>query len=142
MLAPSQTVMGDYCTYALEEYYYDKSKIRWGKVVDRRITDPNAQLAGSGLDRSKPSSGAIRTPLPLLVQQGFRVFMNTDGAYGRWFFDHGGKLAPAIGDVRVRRALNYANRSQEAGGCALREGSVPTSLPNYGGEGEGRKVPD
>ena len=35
---PSQSVPGDHCTYVPNRYYYDKSKIEWGKIVVKRST--------------------------------------------------------------------------------------------------------
>jgi peptide/nickel transport system substrate-binding protein len=103
------SVVNDHCTYVPNRFYYDKTRQKWSKIVIRSVTDPNAVLAAM---RAGQADVALyidwRTAQPAAAS-GLKVVVNRHAGEDRFFFtDLGGKLYPALVDVRVRQALNYA----------------------------------
>jgi peptide/nickel transport system substrate-binding protein len=134
--APSQSLEGDHCTYVPNKYYYDKSRQVWGKIVFRSVSDPNTALAALKTGQidvawSLPFStvGAARTA-------GFKVVVTRLGSVGLYYLDLGGKLAPPLADVRVRRALNYAVDRKAIAMALYGPDAIPTSNMDAGSDGD------
>jgi peptide/nickel transport system substrate-binding protein len=111
VLDQSQTAAGSVYTLVPDKYYFDPSAIHFSKVVVKIISSPTSmlqalqagQLDFASLDPSVAGS---------LSSSGFTVEHWTEGTADVVIIDRGGALVKALGDVRVRQALNYAlNRS-------------------------------
>jgi peptide/nickel transport system substrate-binding protein len=143
-LNPSQTVLGDHCTYVPNPLYYDKSKQRWGKIVTRVIADPNTVLSAMRTGQVDFTWQGSALTARAAASAGLRVIHvpgegGAGGLHGLYFLDKGGVLQKALADVRVRRALNYAvDRKTIVAGLYGRY-ATPTSVPNHGSEGHDPK---
>jgi peptide/nickel transport system substrate-binding protein len=110
VLLPSETVVGSQYTFIPNKFYYDKSKIHWGKVVVTQINDPTSTLQAMQTGQIDVAVGTPETA-DAAKAAGFGVatipsdvrtfFTGTNGATGK-------PAAPQLTDVRVRQALNYA----------------------------------
>jgi peptide/nickel transport system substrate-binding protein len=104
---PSQSVTGDHCTFLPNPYYYDKAKVRWGKVFVKVIVDANAELAAlkaGQLDLMENGANSISL---VAKQAGLRVVAGSN-VYHAMIFEDLGKGHPPLDDVRVRQAIAYA----------------------------------
>jgi peptide/nickel transport system substrate-binding protein len=132
---PSQTVTADHCTLVPNQLFYDKSQLKWGKIVMRRITDSNSALAAMKTGQVDVWLVADATTAPSAAAAGITVLHHYGGYWGLVFLDHG-KLTPALADVRVRQALNYAIDRKTIARAFFGSLGVPTSMPNPGSDGD------
>jgi peptide/nickel transport system substrate-binding protein len=111
------------------KYYYDQSKIHWGKVVTKSITDPNAGLAALRSGQIDVLELAAPTTAREAAALGLRVVLSRGGSNrGIMWTAVNGKPFPPLGDLRVRQALSYALNKKTY--LALKgPGAVPTSTP-------------
>ena len=124
-LDPAQTVPDDHYTFVPNPYYYDKSKVRFAKVVTKVIPTPSATLQALRTGQIQIAQGASTTysaakaagltVTPLLIGQHL---------YG---WDVAGKKVKALADVRVRQALEYAIDRRAIAAAFGGAGSVPLS---------------
>jgi peptide/nickel transport system substrate-binding protein len=144
-VARSQTVLGDHCTYVPNKYYYDQSRIRWSKVVIRKITDPNALLAALKSGQIQVAWGFPQTAASAKAA-GFKVVDGKGwgfggGMTGILFLDHGGAISKPIANVKVRQAMNYAIDRKAIVKAIYQGFAAPTSSPSNGWDGVGPKDP-
>ena len=105
-LNPAQTVTNSQYTLVPNPYYYDKSKIKWSKVVYKVITNPTSMLEALRTGQIDIATGAFDTA-SAAESSGFKVF-GIPATNALFTLDAGGHKVKALGDVRVRQALNYA----------------------------------
>lgn len=137
----SHSVIGDHCVYVPNPHWYNKSQQKWGEIVVKTVSDPNATLAAlrtGAIDfaQGTPQTAAAAAAAGLKV---LSVPGGGDGFFGLLFLDHSGKTVPALKDVRVRQALNYAIDRKTITDALFDGYAVPTSIPNYGTEGQDPK---
>jgi peptide/nickel transport system substrate-binding protein len=110
-LDPSATILGKSYTYVPNPLYYDKSRIKWDKVVISVFQDQNAglqamkagQLMFLSSDPLTANSNAANLPANL------RIVSEPVAWTGLILSDRNGDSPqPALKDVRVRQAINYA----------------------------------
>lgn len=130
------TVIGDHYTYTKNPNYWNPARQHYSKVVVKVITDPNSALQAlqSGqidvdlngtanlANQAKGGGLAVTTGNPFIIS----VFL----------LDRAGATTPALGNVKVRQALNYAiDRSSIAkalgAGFSPSEQFVPPGLDGY-----------
>jgi peptide/nickel transport system substrate-binding protein len=106
-LSQNGTIEGTTYTYTPNPYYYDKSAIRYREVVIKFISDSNTALAALQSGQVQVTYGepdtyrqAKSSNIPVALFAG-----STDGL---WLQDDSGTLIRALGNVDVRRAMNYA----------------------------------
>lgn len=103
-------------TVSGSDYYYTKRAGYWDKRLDlpysdihiKVMTDQTAILNAlqSGQVQAAPIDA---TNLPAAKSAGLKVVSyDAPGLVGIYFWDRDGKLNPAVGDVRVRRAIAHA----------------------------------
>jgi peptide/nickel transport system substrate-binding protein len=105
---PSKSVSGDHYVYAPNPNYYDQASIHYTSITIKVIPNMN-----SALDALK--SGQIEwmqgnTDVASAVE-GNSAILEADAPTiwaGIFLLDRGGTVVPALKDVRVRQALNYA----------------------------------
>lgn len=107
MLDPEQTTTNQQYTYVPNPHYWDKPSVRWKKVVIKVMDDENATILAmrSGnvdLMIGSPSTAASAE------KAGFNVVRQPTIPALVAFLDRKGSNTPALRDVRVRQALNYA----------------------------------
>jgi ABC-type transport system substrate-binding protein len=107
VLNPGATVSGSVYTYTANPKYYDQSKIHYKKFVIKVISDSNALLQALKTGQVDVMSGS-----PKAVPEAKRAKIQVKSATARnvalWLLDRSGQAEKAMGDVRVRRALNFA----------------------------------
>jgi peptide/nickel transport system substrate-binding protein len=139
VLVPSQTVTNDHCTYVPNKYYYDQSRIKWGKVVTRQINDPNAALAAMRTGQIDVYVFAEGRTANAATAAGMKALHAPTAGLSLEFMDRGGKLVPALADPRVRQALNYAVDRKKISRAFYNGHAPPSSNPNFGSDGEDPK---
>lgn len=135
VLDPAQSVQGDHCTWVPNKYYYDPSQIKWGKVVTRSIPDANSLLAAMQTGQVDVGVGESST-VAAAKAAGLNVVYSPGRLQGIYFYDHSGRLNPALADVRVRQALNYAVDRRTITESLFGSDAQPTSNPNPTSDGD------
>jgi peptide/nickel transport system substrate-binding protein len=106
-LDPSQTQQNDHYTFVPNPYYYDESKIRFSKITAKVIPDSSSMLQALEAGQVQVLAAAPSTIAPAATAAGFHA--TAYSAYGIYYvLDAGGDIVKALGDVRVRQAINYA----------------------------------
>lgn len=103
----SQTQPGDHYTYVPNDYYFNKSKIAFSKVIVKVISNTTTMLQAATTGQVDVASGDVATA-DAAAGAGLTVSAASGQTWGLAFTDIGGKIASPLNDVRVRRALNYA----------------------------------
>lgn len=141
VLDPKQTVKDDHCTYVPNKHYYDQSKILWGKVVTRKITDANTMLAAMQAGEVDFGEGNSST-IDAARAAGLDVVYAPGRLQGIYFTDKDGERQPALADVRVRQALNYAVDRKAIASALFGKDAIPSSNPNPGSDGDDPETSD
>jgi peptide/nickel transport system substrate-binding protein len=139
VLVPSQTVLGDHCIYVPNKYFYDQSQIKWGKIIERTINDPNTGLAAIRAGQLDVDLFAGENQAEAAAAAGLEVLEYDTGIRGLELLDRGGRLVPALGDVRVRQALNYAVDKQKIVRALYGRFAHASSLVDVGSDGDDPK---
>ncbi|MEY4653733.1 MAG: Heme-binding protein precursor [Pseudomonadota bacterium] len=109
-LDPAATITGKSYTYVPNEHYYDKSRVKWEKVVITVFEDQNA-----GIQAMKAGQLKLLVSDPLTAQSNagnlpkdLRIVSDPVGWTGLILMDREGAVQPYLKDVRVRQAINHA----------------------------------
>ena len=109
-LDPAATVTGKTYTYVPNPHYYDKSRIKWDKIVLSVFEDQNSAIQAMKAGQVKflvsdPVTGhANAGKLP----KNIRTVSEPVQWTGMIIVDRAGAVNPALKDVRVRQAINHA----------------------------------
>jgi peptide/nickel transport system substrate-binding protein len=107
MLDAKNTVTADTYTYIPNPYYWNPDAIYWNKMVIKVVANNQ-----SALDALRTGQIQLMVADASVINAGVADGMKLAGVeqnvQGLLFLLKGGKAVPAIGDVRVRQALNYA----------------------------------
>lgn len=128
MIDQAETVTNNKYTYVPNPYYYDKSAIHYKKIVITVISQPSTMLAAMESGQIDVAPGDTTT-VKQAKAGGFQVISKEMGWDGVIFLDRKGKLAPALGKVQVRQALNYAIDRNTIVKGLLGDYGTPTSQP-------------
>lgn len=125
VLDPERTIDGDHYTFDKNEQYWNADEVGYDTVVIKVLADPNAALQALRsnqiqVDLNANAAIAAQTGADIDVVEGPGFVQTT------FLMDRAGEVTPALGDVRVRRALNLAV-DREAIATALGAGYEPTS---------------
>lgn len=107
VLDPDETVTNDHYTYVPNPNYGDKSALHYRKVVIRVLPNPNTALSALKTGQVNVIRGDYSTA-DAASAAGMQVKSTPLNIVGLGLADRAGTLVPALGDVRVRQALNYA----------------------------------
>ncbi len=107
VLVPSQSVTNDHYTFVPNKYYFDKSAIRYSKIVVKIIPDPSSLLQAVKTGQVDVATGDTTTAASA-ASAGLKIVRVVPGVEGIVFLDRGGAVAKPLADPRVRQALNYA----------------------------------
>jgi peptide/nickel transport system substrate-binding protein len=88
-------------------YYWDPSVQHWDKIVIKIISDGNSILSALKTGQVQVAEGAA-TEADAAEAAGLRIVSAQSAMLGMYIGDIDGKIVPALKDVRVRQALNYA----------------------------------
>lgn len=122
MIDSDATILNSRYTYVPNPYYYDPERQHWEKVVVKIIPDSNSILSALRTGQVQVAEGAA-TEADAALSAGLRIVRAPSAMLGVYIGDIDGKIVPALGDQRVRQALNYA---------IDREGIVTALYGDYG----------
>jgi len=122
----SQSVTGDHYTLVPSKYYQDKSAIRFKKVTVKIIPDKSAMLRAFQ-SKQLDFAGLDPTVASAAEKSGVKVMHWTGGTLVVSLLDANGTLVPALRDVRVRQALNYAVNRKAITKAMMGKFGTPTS---------------
>ena len=112
VLETAGTVVGTTYTFSKNPKYWDPSSVHYDKLVLKVLQDPTAMLnaiKGKQLNGAKLSTNDT---LDQVKGAGYALHAFELDWTGLLLLDRGGKLNPALKDVRVRQAINYAFDAQ------------------------------
>jgi len=107
-LKKSATITGDHYTLVPNPYYWNKSAIHWKKVVIDVITNPTAAVQALETGQDQVADAQPVTSIKAAKSARLKFITPPTLIEGLTLSDRTGKLVPALGNVEVRQALNYA----------------------------------
>lgn len=107
VLVPSQSVAGDHYTFVPNKYYYEPAAIKFGKVVVKIIASASSMLDALKTGQIEVAFGDPTTAAAA-TSAGFNVGKAPVGFDSIFLLDRGGTIVKALGNQKVRQALNYA----------------------------------
>jgi len=127
-LSQGQTIEGSTYTYVPNPHYYDQAGIKYSKVVIRVISSPNTALAALQSGQVDIAFGDPDT-FREAKASGVSAALFAGSTDGLWLEDVSGTLTPALGNEKVRQALNFAiNRTAVAKAVTLGTGSPTVQM--------------
>ena len=136
MLDTSATVSNTSYTYVPNPYYYDKSAVHWKKIVIKVLTDTNSALQALQAGQIQLMYGDAPTAKSLTGNTNIQVLASPAFWSGIWLQDWNGKTVKALGDVRVRQALEYALNAKAITSALYGTSGTPSNQingPGYAG---------
>jgi peptide/nickel transport system substrate-binding protein len=125
VLDKSATVANDHYTFVPNPDYWDKPAVHYRRVTIKVIPNPNSALNAMKTGQVDVMSGDVRTA-DAAERAGLQVVHTPQLFTALALLDRDGKLAPALADVRVRQALNYAIDRKTITSGLLRKYGTPT----------------
>ncbi|MGO4586716.1 ABC transporter substrate-binding protein [Arthrobacter sp. 2RAF6] len=107
-LNTSQTVVGTSYKFEKNPKYWDANSVKYDTLTINVYTDATSELnalRGKQLDAAAVADNSI---LPQVEAAGFKTSGQNLNFAGLLLFDRAGKSNPALGNVKVRQAINYA----------------------------------
>lgn len=107
-LDTAATVVGTSYTFKKNANYWDPAIQHYDTLTVKVFTDNTSMLnalRGKQLNAAVLADNSI---LPQVEQAGYKTNPLLLSMVALYLWDRGGKLNPALGDVRVRQAINYA----------------------------------
>lgn len=108
ILDTKSTVVGTSYTFTKNPRYWDTGLQHYKTVTVKIFTDATSllnALRGNQLNASAINDNSL---LPQTEQAGYKTLPLFQSMVGLFLFDRGGTVTPALKDVRVRQAINYA----------------------------------
>lgn len=128
----ASSVTGDHYTYVPNKNYYDQGRIHFDKVVVKVIASTTSALSALKSGQVDVIQGDV-TVAASAKSAGFLQAGAPNGLYGFFLLDREGKLVPALGDQRVRQALEYAIDRESITTAIFGDVGEPTVQPNTPG---------
>ncbi|SEE56309.1 peptide/nickel transport system substrate-binding protein [Jiangella alba] len=135
-LDASRTVHGDHYTFVSNPDYWSPDDVHWDEVVVSFLPEESAALASlqaGQLDAGMATSATVdsgRAAGLSVAGPGFPIVAGLN------IWDRDGEVVPALGDVRVRQALNYAVDREAIASALVGDSGSPTdqlSAPDQSG---------
>jgi len=109
VLDTDKTTPGDTYVYTRNAEYWNKDAFPFEQVAVRFVDDTTALLNALRTGEINATLGASTEIVDGATKAGLNVDTFTNGSVeGIYIWDRGGKLVPALGDIRVRQAINHA----------------------------------
>ncbi|MEU3464324.1 ABC transporter substrate-binding protein [Streptomyces sp. NPDC006733] len=134
-LDPAATVAGDHYAFVANPRYWNKAQVHYKRIVLRVIANPNTAL--NALKTGQVDAAATDFSISSSAKTaGLQIVQTPFVIQGIALLDRDGSLLKPLGDVRVRRAVNYAIDRGAISKALLGEYGVPTTQFTVpGGEG-------
>ncbi|MDR0594230.1 MAG: ABC transporter substrate-binding protein [Bifidobacteriaceae bacterium] len=126
ILDTSRTVRDDTYVYTPNPTYWDPDGQYWDEVVIKVIPNINSVLNAMIAGQGDITQGDYSTA-DLAKDAGLHVKFVPNVFQGLSLMDRDGAIVPALGDVRVRQAINYALDREAITEALLGEYGVPTT---------------
>jgi peptide/nickel transport system substrate-binding protein len=127
-LDTANTTAGSSYTFVKKKDYWNPSLVHYSKIVIKVLSDPTAMLNGLKAHQFDLAAvgGKVLDPLK---GSGYDIVSRAQNYQGLLLFDREGKVTPAMGDVRVRQAINYAfDRTALLKALAAGHGAATTQI--------------
>jgi peptide/nickel transport system substrate-binding protein len=108
MLDAARTVTNDHYTYVPNPYYYDQAGIKFSEVDVKVILTPSTMLQALQSEQIDVVVSGDLGSADAAAAAGFDVVSAPAGTLSMFIADFNGSAEKALGDVRVRQAMNYA----------------------------------
>ena len=103
----SRTVAGSSYVFVANPDFYDQSRVHFKEVILRIFKDDTSLLSAMQSGQVQVAVGSIATR-DAAQKAGLTVTTAQAAMFWEMIMDRNGNVVPALGDVRVRQALNYA----------------------------------
>jgi peptide/nickel transport system substrate-binding protein len=136
-LNTKDTVVGSSYVFDKNKDYWNKTDQHYDKIVMNVYADATSQLSAIQGSQANVSSVNDNTVIPQVQSAGYTIEKNELDWTGFLLLDREGKLQPALKDVRVRQAINYALdrktilKTLGAGYGTVTEQIFPPYSPSY-----------
>jgi peptide/nickel transport system substrate-binding protein len=131
VLDNSATTVGSVWTFTRNKYYFDPKAYPYNKIIYKSIAAPVAlfdALQSGQVDVARISSAQLSAA----KAAGIRTLPWPSAINGLWISDRNGTIVPALKNVLVREAINYAINRPAV--IAVNGGGTPTSSMFWPGE--------
>ncbi len=108
VLEASATTPGSQYTMVPNPNYWDTTQQRWKKIVVRVVPDNNAVIQAMQTGQIDYTTQLTGANLSAAKSAGLNVDTAAGGSFFALLADRNGELTSAIGDLKVRQAMNYA----------------------------------
>jgi ABC-type transport system substrate-binding protein len=106
--SPRQSVFGQSMTYVRNTSYWNPEAIHYASVTVKAMPDPNAVLAASRSGQIDVALSGTTNLAKSAKDAGLNIVAAPYTWDGLLLMDRGGEHNKALGDVKVRQAINYA----------------------------------
>lgn len=124
----ANTIKDNSYVYLPNPNYYDQKKIRWDKMVIKVMPDENARIQALLTGQIQVMSGSKNT-IEAARSGGMQIATAPAGNTALWLVDREGKTTPAMADIRVRQAMNYAMDRAAITKALVGDLGTPTAQP-------------
>ncbi|WP_437773321.1 ABC transporter substrate-binding protein [Arthrobacter sp. KNU40] len=131
ILDQQKTVAGNTYAFTRNKNYWDAKSVHYDNLVIKVIGDPTAMVNAIKGGQVNAADMLNLDGLAAVKASGFTQYPNELDFAGLALIDRGGKLNPALGDVRVRKAINYAF-DRQALANAIMKGNATVTEQIYG----------
>jgi len=107
MLDTAATVTGSSYVYVKNPEYFDAASQKWDKVEVKVIANANSALQAVTTGKNTWAQGTWQQ-VDAAASAGLQVEDSVPNVYSLFLIDRDGELQPALGEEKVRQALNYA----------------------------------
>lgn len=108
VLDTKNTVTGSSYVYTKNKGYWDKSLQHYDKLVINVYSDPTAALNAIKAGEANAVKLVNNDALDQITAAGWTINKNELDFQGIMLYDRGGAMNPALGNVKVRQAINMA----------------------------------
>lgn len=139
VLDSTESVPNDHYTYVRNDTYWNPDAQHYESIVIKVLPNPNTALSALQTGQVDLIPGDAST-VDAASTSGFGIVHEPLTFFGLAIADRDGELVPALGDVRVRQALNYAVDREKITAALYGDYGVPTEqivLPGQDGYVEG-----
>ena len=133
-LDPSATVPGSRYTYIPNPHYYDRSAVHWKKIVITVITSGSTTLAALKTGSVQFAIDQGSQDIETAKKSGLDVAAVPQAVYSLGLLDRAGKIVPALGNLDVRKAINYAINRPEITQALFPDAGIPTDQTTVPGD--------